>query len=105
MSKVTIDTAWSTILKPYSLSISINKGRGIFLGWTRDGRYIRVVTKPNATYSTFAPEFWLVDDGYMNGREQIAELRGRIAESNEPTDIRDYENEVDKITRELLEAD
>ena len=102
MSNLTSTTPWSTILKPSSsMPNTIRRGRGIFLGWTKDKKFIKVVVKPNSTYSAYAPEFWQIDTTYMSDREQIAELMGRIHESNEPTLVQDYRAEIDTIQRRM----
>lgn len=101
MSKLKPTTPWSTILKPStSMPKNLNKGRGIFLGYTK-GMFIKVVTKGNSTASTYTTDFWEVDDLYMSDREQIAELRGRIAESDEPIDVGQYRNEMDTIQKRM----
>ena len=95
-------TQWSTILKPSSsMPNTIRRGRGIFLGWTKDKKFIKVVVKPNSTYSNYAPEFWQIDTTYMSDREQIAELMGRIHECNEPSLVRYYRDEIDTIQRRI----
>lgn len=100
MRKITLNTPWSTILKPsYSMPDSLHmKGkRAIFLGWTKDKKFIRIIYKPNATYQQYTPEFWEVDTQYMSDREEIAELMGRIHESNEPNRIEEYRREIQDI--------
>jgi hypothetical protein len=94
--------AWSTILKQSpSMPRSIkDKKRGIYLGKNSYGS-IRVVKRGNATYGTYSPDFWDVDNQYMSDREEIANLLGRIAESNEPTNIQDYKSEIDTIQRKM----
>jgi hypothetical protein len=103
MSQITQRTPWSTILKqsPSMPSGMKSKKRGIFLGWTKDDKFIRVIKEGTATHSTYAPEFWEVDTSYMTDREEIAELMGRIHESNEPTDIEDYRSEIETIQRRM----
>lgn len=94
---------WSTILKQSKLmpiSIRDNK-RGIYLGRTRDGKCIKVIKEGIQTPSEYSPDFWEVDEGYMNEREKIANLLGRIAESNEPSDIEEYQKELDYIYRKI----
>ena len=102
MGKLTLTTPWSTILKPSSsMPATLRRGRGIFLGWTKDKKFIKVAVKPNSTYSTYAPEFWQIDTTYMSDREQIAELMGRIYECSEPSLVRDYRDEIDTIQRRI----
>lgn len=102
MSKLSPTTPWSTVLRPTTtMPSSIRRPQGIFLGYTKDGKYIRVITPKNCTPSTYAPEFWEVDDSYMSDREKIAELMGRIAESNEPTNVREYRIEIDVIEKRM----
>ena len=95
-------TQWSTILKPSSsMPATLRRGRGIFLGWTKDQKFIKVVVKPNSTYSTYAPKFWQIDTTYMSDREQIAELMGRIHECSGPSLVRDYMDKIDTIQRRM----
>lgn len=104
MSKIKSNTAWSTILKPSASmpkSLKMDDKRAIFLGFTKDGHSIRVIVQPNATPQQYAPEFWQVDERYMSDREEIAYLKGRIDECDDPHDLRDYENEMDTIIKRM----
>jgi hypothetical protein len=106
MSKVTKSTPWSTVLISTSyMPIKKHRNtRGIFLGYTKCGKFIRVIPKGQCTYGTYSPEFWRVDDKYMSDREKIAELLGRIAESSEPADIRRYRVEMEEIMKGIKAA-
>lgn len=106
MSNIESTTPWSTILKPSASmpeSLHLKGKRAIFLGWTKNKKLIRVIVKPSATYQQYAPEFWEIDESYMSDREEIAELMGRIHESNEPIDVRYYRYEIDTIQKRMLE--
>lgn len=96
------NVAWSTVMKqtasmPKTLK---DKKRGIYLGMTKDG-FIKVVKQGNSTYATYSPDFWEVDNRYMSDREKIANLMGRIEESNEPSDVEDFRDELDTIQQRM----
>lgn len=87
---------WSSILKQTPSMPKRTSKRGIFLGTSKNG-LLKVVIEGSTTPELYDPSFWELDHKYMGDREEIAYLKGRIDESNEPVDISTYRQEIEDI--------